>query len=198
MEINNHQDLIKATEEAGALLQQIQNYLEQEGLNWVDIPEARVRFPRGFIRAAGAQRRRVPFIRAENLRHNLAYTLMLSDTILWLWLRTDIFGVPKEMLCKLQVFLMGTLCESITKDYLYGVCGRNYRGRLEFLRNRGTIDENLEKDLNWLWTTRNKMHLFQVRRREFDTDYDETCHHRAIQTFRNCIHAINEAGPADV
>ena len=56
MEINSKADLAKAAEQAGALLQQIQNYLEENDLNWNECPEAKVRFPRGFIRQAALQR----------------------------------------------------------------------------------------------------------------------------------------------
>lgn len=82
MAIETLQDLAKATEEAGVLLQQIQNYCEENKLTWTECPEAKVRFPRGFIRTASLQRKRLPFVEDKALRDNLAYTLILSDVVL--------------------------------------------------------------------------------------------------------------------
>jgi len=130
MEINSLKDLKKASEEAGALLQQIHDYCAENNLTWAECTEAQVRFPRGFIRTASLQRKRLPFIDDKSLKDNLAYTIILSDVVLWLKLRTDLWGTPKEMLTKLYVFLIGTLCESITKEYLSSTCGKNFKKRV--------------------------------------------------------------------
>jgi len=194
MEINSKADLAKAAEQAGALLQQIQNYLEENDLNWNECPEAKVRFPRGFIRQAALQRKRLGFLDNRALKDNLAYTLILSDVVLWLKIRTDLWGTPKEMLTKLYVFLIGTLVESITKEYLEGICGKNFKRRNEFLIEIGVIDEELQTDLDWLWDTRNRMHLFQLGAREYENDYDEKCHDRCVKTFRRLLNALREKG----
>lgn len=190
MKIKNHEDLAKAAEAAGVLLQQMQNYCEENKLTWAECPEAKVRFPRGFIRTASLQRKRLPFVEDKALRDNLAYTLILSDVILWLRLRTDLWGTPQEMLTKLYVFLVGSLCESITKEYLEGVCGRNFKKRNEFLVEKDIITKDLQKDLDWLWDTRNRMHLFQLDSPEYKNDYDNDCHQRSIRTFRSLIASL--------
>ncbi len=195
MEINSKSELAKAAEQAGILLQQIQNYLEANELNWSECPEAKVRFPRGFIRQASLQRKRLGFLENRALKDNLAYTLILSDVVLWLKIRTDLWGMPKEMLTKLYVFLIGTLVESITKEYLEGICGKNYKKRNEFLVEKGVIDEKLQVDLDWLWDTRNRMHLFQLDTREYNNDYDEKCHRRCVKTFRGLLAALRAKGP---
>jgi hypothetical protein len=190
MAIKTLQDLAKAAEDAGVLLQQIQNYCEENDLTWAECPEARVRFPRGFIRTASLQRKRLSFVEDKALRDNLAYTLILSDVVLWLKLRTDLWGTPKEMLTKLHVFLMATLCESITKVHLEGVCGKNFKKRNEFLVSGGVIDEELKVDLDWLWDTRNRMHLFHLDEPEYKNDYDHECHNRSNRAFRGLINAL--------
>lgn len=195
MAINNKAELAKATEQAGVLLQQIQNYLEENDLNWGECSEAKVRFPRGFIRQAGLQRKRLEFLENRALKDNLAYTLILSDVVLWLKLRTDLWGTPKEMLTKLYVFLIGTLVESITKEYLEGICGKNFKKRNEFLVENGVIDGELQVDLDWLWDTRNRMHLFQLNTAEYKNDYDEKCHRRCVKTFRRLLAALRDRGP---
>lgn len=181
-----------ASEEAGRLLQLIQDYCAVNELTRSEYPAAKVRFPRGYIRTATLQRNRLRFIKDSSLRGNLAYTLILSDTVLWLSLRTDIWGIPLEMLTKLYAFLIGTLCESITKSYCSGRCGQNFKRRNAWMLEHGVIDENLQKDLDWLWDIRNNMHLFQLEKLEFENSYDIACHRRAVQTFRRLISALDE------
>lgn len=190
MPIANDQELQEAVGRAGALLQEIQDYCVQQGQQWNAVPGARVRFPRGFLRTAEQHRARLPFVTDRALKDNLAYTLMLSDTVLWLRLRTDITAMAGEMLVKLLVFLVGTLCESITKNYLHGRCGRSYKGRNEFLVAEGIITQNLADELNWVWDTRNNMHLFQLEEREYDNQYDDACHDRCVTAFRDLIAAL--------
>ena len=198
MEINSLNDLKNAAEEAGVLLQKIQNYCEENELNWAECPEAKVRFPRGFIRTAALQRHRLSFVVNPSLRSNLAYTLILSDVVLWLKLRTDLWGTPKEMLIKLYVFLIGSLCESITKEYLEGVCSHGYKKRNEFLVTNGIISAELKTELDWLWDTRNKMHLFQLESPEYENEYNNNCHTRCVEAFRSLIAAFRHHGRLNV
>lgn len=190
MAITNDEELKAAAAQAGDLLQQIENYLRHTQRSWTDVDEARVRFPRRVIRTAEFQRRRLPFVKADALRTNLAYTLILSDVVLWLELRTDLWGTPKEMLTKLYVFLIGTLCESITKDFLTGKFGGNYKKRNEFLVDHGVIADDLRQDLDWLWDTRNRMHLFQLDDREYVNEYNDQCRRRAVLAFRALVEAL--------
>ncbi len=124
------------------------------------------------------------------LKDNLAYTLILSDVVLWLKLRTDLWGVPKEMLTKLYLFLIATLCESITKSTLSGVCGKNFKKRNEFMVEQKIVSPELAEDLDWLWDTRNRMHLFQLNSREYENDYTEESHSRCVKAFRELLAAL--------
>ena len=191
MEINNLQDLKKASEEAGILLQKIQNYCEENNLNRVESDEAKVRFPRGFIRTAVIQRYRFPFITNRALKSNLAYTLILSDAVFWLSLRTDLSGIASEMLIKLYAFLVGTMCESITKEYLVKVCNKGFKPRNEYMLQNKIISQELKDGLDWVWDTRNRMHLFQLDIGEYINDYDIACHKRGIKAFRGLIEALD-------
>lgn len=190
MAIESQADLRKAVEQAGALLQQINDYCVAQDKTWAECKDAQVRFPRGFIRQAGVQRKRLSFIENASLRDNLAYTLILSDTILWLKLRTDLWGTPKHMITKLYAFLIGTLCESITKEYLAGRCGHNFKKRNDFLFEEGVIDSSTKDDLNWVWDVRNRMHLFQLDVREYENEYTDECHTRCVSAFRRLINAL--------
>ena len=192
MEINNLQDLKRASVEAGILLQKIQNYCELNDLSRTDCDEAKVRFPRGFIRTASTQKNRFPFITNAALKSNLAYTLILTDVVFWLNLRTDLSGTASEMLIKLYAFLAGAMCESITKEYLAKECSNiGFKPRNQYMFQNKIINQDLKDDLDWLWDTRNRMHLFQLDVGEYVNDYDIACHRRCIRAFRGLIEVLN-------
>lgn len=194
MEIENDVDLKRASEEAGVLIQAIYDYCVSKNKTIADVPSAKVRFPRGFLRTAHYQRSRFPFLNNHALKSNTAYTLMLSDTILWLAIRTDIAGMPKDMLYKLFIFLVGTVMESTTKEYLKGICGKNFKSRTEYLFNEKIIEKGLKDDIDWLWDVRNRMHLFQLEGREYENDYCPQNHHRTIRAFRGLLTALDAQG----
>ncbi len=191
MPITNDKELEVAVTEAGDLLQQIQDYC---GRTYK--ASAKVRFPRGFLRTAGEQRIRLSFIDNKYLKSNLAYCLILSDTIHWLLTRTDIAATAKEMLIKLYIFIRGTLIESITTDYLKGkrVPKRSYKFRTQSLVDLGIIDSKLKDELDWIWDTRNNMHLFGLVERECFNDYNTTSQARAAKAFREFVEVLQGKG----
>jgi len=190
MAIRSRAELRCAAKKAGDLLQEIQDYCAANRLNWATCEDAKVRFPRGFIRPAGTQRLRLPFVKNQSLKDNLAYTLILSDVVLWIKLRTDLWGTPKHMVTKLYAFLIGTLCESMTKDYVAGACGKNFKMRNEYLLEHHIIDQETKDNLDWIWDLRNRMHLFQLEAREYENEYTDECHARCVTTFRQIIRAL--------
>ena len=148
--ISNDKELSEAVTKAGSLLQEIQDYCGR-----VNRYNAKVRFPRGYLRTASSQRERLPFVKDSDLKSNLSYTIILSDTVLWLLTRTDIAATAKDMLIKLFIFLGGSLVESITKDYLKGICGKSFKVRTQYLVGNNIIGDQLKEDLDWVWDTRN-------------------------------------------
>ena len=187
MAIENDHQLAEAVNEAGALLQEIQDYLGRDLAK-----SAKVRFPRGYIRTAAQARSRLGFLPQSHLKANISYTMMLSDVQHWLLVRTDLAGTAKEMLIKLQIFLLGSIVESVTKTLLHGVCGGNYKRRTNYLEQQGAISPELREDLDWLWDIRNRMHLFQLENTEWlSTDYNVGNHNRAVRSFRALLDALN-------
>ena len=119
---------------------------------------------------------------------------MLIDLQDWLLYRTDIRGVTREMLIKEQIFLVGSIVESVTKAWLHGRCGDGYKGRTAYLCRHGVINAALQVDLNWLWDVRNRMHLFKLDQSEwFAEDYTNGNYNRARQTMNSLFHAVNAA-----
>lgn len=195
MAIESEEELRQAVNQASNLLQDIHGYCAENGLTLADVPEAKVRFPRGFIRTANFQRTRFPFLNNHALKSNIAYTLILSDTVLWISLRTDISGTAKDMLNKLFIFLVGSVIESVTKEYLKGICGKNFNRRLQYLSDQGVINEELEQEVAWVWETRNRMHLFQLDGPEYENEYHEHNHRRTIKAFRGLLAELTARGP---
>jgi hypothetical protein len=183
MIINNDAELKKAISKADQLIQAIHDYAGR------DFPKpCQLRFPRGYVRTANMQRNRMPFLPKGPLKDNISYTLILSDTVHWLLDRTDVSGTIKSQLIKMNMFLLGSLAESITKVYLDGKCKQGYKQRTHFLLAGDLIDQDLKDDLDWLWDMRNNMHLFLVREREHNCPYyTVTQHNRSIKAFRKLI-----------
>jgi hypothetical protein len=185
MPITNDTELWEAVKGAGDLLQQIEDYLHGQPHR-----QGAVRFPRKLIRPAKDHRIRLSFVSDPDLRTNLAYTLILTDVVRWVLVRTDLSGTAREMLVKQLVFLAGTLVESITKDYLKGLCGQSYEKRTAFLVANGVIDAGLKAELDWLWDLRNKMHLYGLDEAEYVNDYNNKTLQRAVAAYQTLVDAL--------
>lgn len=186
MTISNDNELREAVDEASRLIQQIQDYAGRDFTK-----PAKVCFPRGYLRTAAESRRRVSFLADTTLRSNIAYTIQLADVQHWILSRTDLSGMAKEMVIKLQMFLLGTIIESTTKNYLRGRCGGSFARRTEYLLDKGLIDLALKADIDWLWDMRNNMHLFQLDGIEWSSDdYTIANHNRAVRAFRRLLIAL--------
>jgi len=187
MTIQNDEELAQKVAEAGALLQEIQNYVGRDFSK-----SAKVRFPRGFIRKALEGRGKISFVKDANLRSNISYTMLLSDIQHWLLIRTDLSGTAKEMIIKLQMFLLGSIIESLTKVYLKGRCGGNFCKRTAYLKDHSFISQELQTEIDWLWDMRNKMHLFLVDNSEWQSaDYTVANHNRAVQAFKALLEKLS-------
>ena len=104
----------------------------------------------------------------------------------------EVAGTAKEMIIKLQMFLLGSIVESLTKVYLKGICGGNFCKRTAYLKDHGIISEELQTDIDWLWDMRNKMHIFQVDNSEWQSaDYTVANHNRAVKAFKGLLERLN-------
>lgn len=178
--IENDQELQEAVARVNFDLQAIQNYLGQDNHT-----HAKIRFPRGFIRTAVHFRERLNFLNDKTLVRNISYALILSDVYRWLLNRTDVAGTAKEMIIKEGICLVGSLCESITKDVLTGIVGKKkgYKDRTQYLVDSGIIGAALQTELDWVWNTRNNEHLFLVEIREHE-HYRLSDYNRAVRALR--------------
>ncbi len=187
MAIENDEQLFLALVQASEQLQLVQEYVQRDFSK-----SAKLRFPRGYLKTAGQWRHPLRFLADSPLKKNISYTLMLVDVQHWILERTDLAGITRDMIVKLQMFLLGSIVESITKTYLHGICGGNYKRRTSHLHQQEIISQELCGDLDWLWDTRNNMHLFQVGGSEWETNqYTESNYIRAQNAYQGLVTALN-------
>ena len=177
--INDDLELIAAVARINEELQEASDYLGERNLS-----EAKVRFPRNYIKSASHYRNQLLFINDKTLLNNSSYALMLIDVYKWIVNRTDIFGVPKEMIVKEAICLIGSLCESFTKSVLKGKVGKHkgYKERTTYLLDKGLISTHEKSELDWIWDTRNNEHLFLLDFVEFN-HYKVSDYNRARNAF---------------
>jgi hypothetical protein len=184
--IKDDKELVEAAEKANGLIQEISNYLGER-----NIKDAKLRFPRNYLKTATHYRNKLSFISDQVLLTNSSYTLMLLDVYKWIANRTDIWGVPRDMLIKHGICIIGSLCESFTKDALKGRVSakKGYKERTAYLADKKLIDKDQKQELDWIWDTRNNQHLFLVSFIEYE-HYKASDYNRASSAFNNLCAAL--------
>lgn len=113
---------------------------------------------------------------------------MTTDIFRWMLNRTDISLTAKEMLIKQGISLIGVVAESVVKVVLAGQPGggnkQNFKKRVETLFNTGRITEEIKVELEWLWDTRNDVHLMLLDEREYNK-YNLKHYNRAVRALAN-------------
>lgn len=172
------QELLRFIEEAGTALQQIQDEFGRK-----NVPEARVRFPRGFIRRAVGLRRTLPNIGTDIQRSNAASSLMALDVFRWLVIRTDLSGAALSMIVKESISVIGALCDWLMKEATNGHGSRrSYMHRSQKLVDLGQISTNLKAELDWVWQIRCNVHMHEVSSLEYDM-YSRDDYNRAVRAY---------------
>src|SRR5687768_8662264 len=102
--------------------------------------EARVAFPRGFIRTASELRSTLPDLDGDVQRRNASYALMTIDVLRWLIVRTDLAGTALSMVVKESICIFGVLADWLTKAATHGNGSRRgFSHRTARLRDEGII-----------------------------------------------------------
>ena len=157
--------------------------LLQNELGSTNVPAARVRFPRGFIRTAATHRDSLPDLGQEVQRRNASYALMSLDVFRWLLVRTDLTGPALSMIVKEGVCVLGAVCEWLTKEATRGhASGRPYLQRTAKLVDLGHIDAELKIELDWIWDIRCNEHLHEVTALEHEM-YSRDDYNRALKAY---------------
>lgn len=187
-EIDWH-ELETAQTEANVGLQAIQRIA---GL--AELEEARVRFPRGYLRTSVEARRLFKFVRKPVLQTNLGYAVQLADVYTWLLTRTDIAGIARDMVVKAYLALAGGIAEALLVDRYHGQKGwrQTFVTRLQHVQDEGHIDQRLHDELVWLWDMRNRQHVFEIDSSEFFA-YQPTDFSRARTAVNGLIAGLTAA-----
>lgn len=181
--IKSDAELIQAVAEVSEKIQAIHDYLGDR-----DFDEARIRFPRGYLRSCAHHRAKYSFLDDKVLQSNIAYAKMTTDIFRWMLNRTDISLTAKEMLIKQGISIVGAVAEAIVKTILAGQPGggnkQNFKKRIELLCNTGRIKPDVHQELIWLWDTRNDVHLMLLDKPEFNK-YNIGHYNRAVRALIN-------------
>lgn len=153
-------------------------------------PDARVAFPRGFIRTAAELRDSLPNIGERLQRQNASYALMTIDVLRWLVVRTDLTGAALSMIVKESICTFGALADWLTKAATHGRGSRRGFGiRTSTLLSDGTISPNLKVELDWLWETRCNEHFHEVTALEHNS-YSRDDYNRALRAYDGLRRAL--------
>lgn len=177
--IESEADLIRIVGEINERIQAVHDYLGP-----TNHENARIRFPRGYLRSCATHRSKYSFLNDKTLQSNIAYAKMTTDIFRWLLNRTDISLTAREMLIKQGISIVGAVAEAVVKTVLAGQPGggnkQNFKKRLETLLKTGRIDQNIKTELEWLWDIRNNVHIMLLEEREFN-QYNIGHYNRAVR-----------------
>lgn len=181
--IENDDDLARVVSEINERIQSVHDYLGDRNHE-----SARLRFPRGYLRTCAHHRGKYAFLDDKVLQKNIAYAKMTTDLFRWMLNRTDISMTAKEMLIKQGISIVGVVAESVVKAVLAGKPGggnkQNFKKKVETLFNLGQITVQTKTELEWLWDTRNNVHLMLLNEPEYKK-YDMAQYNRAIRALQS-------------
>jgi len=149
-----------------------------------NVPEARIRFPRGFILPAATYQAGLPKLGTKVHRCNASYALQAIDVFRWISVRTDLSGVALSMIIKEAICILGAICEWLTKEATRGDgARRSYTRRTAKLCERNVITQELKDELDWIWDVRCNEHLHEVQSLELSM-YSRRDYNRALDAFK--------------
>jgi hypothetical protein len=181
--IESDDDIPKVVGEINERMQALHDYLGERNLD-----AAKIRFPRGYIRTCASHRSKYRFLTCHTLKSNIAYAKLTSDIYRWLLNRTDLSITAKEMIIKQGIALVGSVAETVVKEVLKGQPGggrkQNFKKKIQKLVDDDTITQELQAELDWLWDTRNNIHIMLLTDREYNK-YEMKHYNRAIKAMQN-------------
>lgn len=177
--IENDSDIPVVVAEINERLQALHDYLGDR-----NIEEAKIRFPRGYLRTCAHHRAKYSFITNSTLKKNIAYAKLTTDIYRWLLNRTDLAITAKEMIAKQGIVLLCSVAEAIVHELAKGKpnAGRDkpFKVRLSAIATEHDMPEELIAELEWLWDTRSKVHLTLAKTPEFGV-YELKDYNRAVK-----------------
>ncbi len=179
-------DLDDVTRVASIALQNIQKHCGRK-----NVPKARVKFPRGFIRTREEIEEEVPNIDDKILVRNICYSLIMVDVLRWLMVRTNIDHAAASMICKEMICIYGSICESLIQEVL-GKEYDSFKKGSDWLVKKNVIDVDLKSKIDWIWDDmRKNEHLYLVKELEYDK-YKRRDVDRAREAYNKFCEKLND------
>jgi hypothetical protein len=158
-----------------------------------NVVDARIKFPRGYVRTTGETRNRLPVLQGifdETKIRNICYSLQMADVLRWLAIRTDLSGMllsqaVKEYICiygHAIDYLLDAACRQV------GVLARDkekpFNKRSSLLVADRHIKPSTKKEIDWVWDVRCREHPDRLEELETDT-YSREQADRARKAFEH-------------
>ncbi len=180
-------EIKKLSEIAENALQRIQNIIA----NRTHVEEARIRFPREYLRTTSLTYCDLPEIGDNTKRRNFAYRLLMADLCRWLLSRTDIYGQVRSLVVSEYICILAFRAEFFVKECTFGKVGRKqkFSSHTEWLSEQGYLNKSLKRDVDWLWEVRTKEHLDAFSDLDHDT-YRVVDYNRAHRTWTKLLAAL--------
>ena len=174
-------------------LSEISAYEDLRDYHW-DGDHARVQFPRGYLRTLEENRTTFSFIENDDLKDRLAEHIMFRDTLHWIWLKTDIWGIARGMIIKFQLVNLGSILEGIVNSFENN--NVSMPKKLQRMCNNGLITEAQREDLSSVWESRDAVHLRLNNVTEVVEFSGENYEfwHRTIGSFISNLHRMHRRG----
>lgn len=170
MAISSDAELVRAVSDCGELIQSIFDYGARANRN-----DSKVRFPRGLIGTADSYRTRLPAYLEMERASNCAYSFMFLDVLWWLFARTDITSVARQMVLKSAIVTIGTILEACLwvpnlpkTKFLSSQSNAGVKERVDNAHSRGWISDAERIALKQLWDHRNNVHQKIAKSSELD------------------------------
>lgn len=181
------EELMELSGIAEKALQRIQDIIANRN----HVEEARIRFPRGYLRTTSPTYFDLPEIGDNTKRRNFAYRLLMAELCRWLLSRTDIYGQVCSLVVSEYICILAFGAEFFVKECTFGKVGRTrkFTSHTEWLYGQGYLTKSLKRDVDWLWEVRTKEHLDASS----DLDHDTYCvvdYNRAHRTWTKLLAAL--------
>lgn len=167
----------------------------QDRVGLQEVNDAKVRFPRGYLRTSHEARKLFRFVTRHPLQANLGYAVQGADVFGWLLTRTDISNIAKDMVVKSFLAVVGGIAEAVMTYHYESATGwrQTFATRAEHLEADGIIDRMLREELMWLWDKRCRQHVFEINASEF-YEYEEGDYARARAAINGLIRSLARSG----
>lgn len=177
-----------------ALVREISVKLQEleSSTNDLEAKSFKIDFPRGVLGVATKFRDELTFIADETLKRNISYHLILADFYTWFLGRFNIGLTAREMLIKEVICLYGNVCAAVIRT----IAKKGVKPSIQQLHKREIINDELKEGLLWLWNTRCKEHIENLRDWEYNK-YSISDFERASQlwgSLKEQLRIAKEAG----